>query len=240
MNKPTLQVCLTNGLMDLYQQDIDKKLVVFIDILRNTTTITTALFSGIERVKPVSKVEEANSYLGKPNYIVAGERQGIKIPEFDAGNSPLFFAKRDNSNETLVITSTNGTQSVKYAQGAKVLCCGGFINQTALVAFIKEKKLPTLVLASGWRGDVNIEDTLFAGALVHYLKPYFDVTGDSALISEQLYSQNKNNIIALVSNASHYNRIAVSEQKKDIAYCLSIDVAPVVPVYDGEFLTITT
>jgi len=236
MNKPTLQVCLTNGLINLQSQGINKKLVVFIDILRNTSTMTTALFCGIKKVKPVSTVEEASIYLGKANYIVAGERHGIKIPEFNAGNSPLFFRDRDNSNQTLVITSTNGTQSVKLTQTAKILCCGGFINQTTLISFIKKHRLPTLLLASGWRGDVNIEDTLFAGALVHHLKSEFDVTGDPALISEQLYQQNRNNITEFVSNASHYNRIAVAESKKDIAYCLSVDVAPVVPVFDGEYL----
>lgn len=238
MNKPTLQVCLSNSLMGLHKS-INEKLVVFIDILRNTSTITTALFHGIEKVKPVSKVEEASTYLGKPGYIVAGERQGVKIPEFDADNSPLFFKERDNKNQTLVITSTNGTQSVNYAKAAKILCCGGFVNQTALTSFIKKQQLPTLLLASGWQGDVNIEDTLFAGALVNYLKPYFDVAGDPALISEQLFQQNKNNITELVSNTTHYNRISVAAQKKDITYCLSVDVAPVVPVYDGEYLTIT-
>jgi len=236
MNKPTLQVCLTNSLMHLHQQNLNEKLVVFIDILRNTSTITAALFFGIEKVKPVSTVNEAKAFLGKPNHIVAGERQGIKIDAFDAGNSPLFFKDEDNSNKTLVITSTNGTQSVKHAKAAKVLCCGGFVNQTALVAFIKQQQLPTLILASGWQGDVNIEDTLFAGALVSNLRSYFDVLGDPAIISEQLYQQNKNNIVNLVSNASHYNRIAATEQKKDITYCLSVDVANVVPVYDGEFL----
>lgn len=236
MNKPILQVCLTNGLMNLQKQNLGEKLVVFIDILRNTSTMTTALFCGIEKVKPVSTVEEASIYLGKANYIVAGERHGIKIPEFDAGNSPLFFENKNNKNQTLVITSTNGTQSVKFTKTAKVLCCGGFINQTALISFIKKHQLPTLLLASGWRGDINIEDTLFAGALVHYLRPYFDITGDSALISEQLYKQNQNNIVEFVSNASHYNRIAVTEQKKDITYCLSVDLAPVVPVFDGEYL----
>lgn len=236
MNKPTLQVCLTNSLMNLYQQNINEKLVVFIDVLRNTSTITAALFFGIERVKPVSTVEEAKAFLGKNNCIVAGERQGVKIAEFDADNSPLFFKDANNNNQTLVITSTNGTQSVKHAQAAKVLCCGGFVNQTALISFIRSQQLPTLLLASGWRGNVNIEDTLFAGALVHHLRPYFDVLEDSALISEQLYQHNKNNITELISNASHYNRISVTKQKKDVNFCLSVDVAPVVPIYDGEFL----
>jgi len=238
MNQASIQVCLSNNLMDLYAKDIQKHLIVFIDVLRNTSTMTTALYYGIDKVKPVSKVEEAADFLGKPGYLVAGERHGIKIPEFDAGNSPLFFKDRDNSGQTLVITSTNGTQSVRLAKGAKVLCCGGFINQSSLADFIKEQNLPTLLLASGWRGNVNLEDTLFAGALVHQLKPYFEMLGDPALLAETIYLKHQNNLLDIVNKASHYKRIATSDDSEDIVFCLSKDVAPVVPVYDGEYLSL--
>jgi len=237
MNKHTLQVCLSNNLMDLYQNDIKNHLVVFIDVLRNTSTMTAALFYGINKVKPVAKVEEAAAYLGKPGYLVAGERHGIKIPEFDAGNSPLFFKDRNNANQTLVITSTNGTQSVHLSKNAKVLCCGGFVNQSKLVQFILQQNLPTLLLASGWRGNVNLEDTLFAGALVHSLKNHFDILGDPALLAEQIYTQHKSNLLQVVTKASHFTRIANGSQKGDIAFCFLKDVTPVVPIYDGEFLS---
>lgn len=223
--------------MNLHQKDIEKHLIVFIDILRNTSTMTAALFYGINKVKPVAKVEEAAAYLGKTGYLVAGERQGIKIPEFDAGNSPLFFKDRNNANQTLVITSTNGTQSVHLSKNAKVLCCGGFINQSSLIEFILQHNLPTLLLASGWRGNINLEDTLFAGALVHHLKHHFDVLGDPAILAENLYVQHKNNLLELVMKASHFMRIAKGPQKEDTVFCFSKDINPVVPVYDGEFLS---
>jgi len=238
MNQTSIQVCLSNSLMDLYQKDIEKHLVVFIDILRNTSTMTTALYYGIDKIKPVSKVEEAATFLGKSGYLVAGERHGIKIPEFDAGNSPLFFKDRDNSQQILVITSTNGTQSVRLAKAAKVLCCGGFVNQSSLADFILKKNSPTLLLASGWRGNVNLEDTLFAGALVHQLKSHFEVIGDPALLAEIVYLKHQHNLLDIVNKASYNKRIATSNQNADIAFCLSKDVAPVVPVYDGEYLSL--
>jgi len=236
MQQHTLQVCLSNSLMDLHQQDIEKHLIIFIDILRNTSTMTAALFYGIEKVKPVAKVKEAAAYLEKPGYIVAGERHGIKIPEFDADNSPLFFKNRDNTNQTLVITSTNGTQSVHLSKKAKVLCCGGFVNQSKLTQFILEQNLPTLILASGWRGNVNLEDTLFAGAMVNQLRSHFDVLGDPALLAEMVYLKHQHNIFEIVNKASHYKRIAQTNNTTDITFCLSTDVAPVVPIFDGEYL----
>jgi len=238
MSQPTLQVCLSNSLMYLHEENLNNKLVVFIDILRNTTTMTAALFYGIEKVKPVSKVEEAAAFLGQQNIMVAGERGGLKIPEFDAGNSPLFFKGKDNSNQTLVITSTNGTQSVRLAKHAALLCCGGFINQTALVNFIKKNNLPIVLLASGGRSNVNLEDTLFAGSLVHQLKNNFDVVGDPALLAETIYLHHQQDIVGVVTNASHYVRNAVAEQKADLEYCFSDDIAPVVPIYDDGFLVL--
>jgi len=222
--------------MFLHQDELKDHLVVFIDVLRNTSTMTAALYYGINKVKPVAKVEEAEIYLGKPNYIVAGERHGIKIPEFDAGNSPLFFKDRDNSEQTLVITSTNGTQSVQLAKEAKILCCGGFVNQSKLIEFIIAQGLPVLLLACGWRGNVNLEDTLFAGALVHNLKDHFELFGDPAILAEHLYLQHQNKVLEVISKASHFMRIAKGPQKEDTAFCFSKDITPVVPIFDGEYL----
>ncbi len=224
--------------MFLHQDQLSDHLVVFIDVLRNTSTMTAALYYGIQKVKPVAKVEEAAAYLGKAGYLVAGERHGIKIPEFDAGNSPLFFKDRDNANQTLVITSTNGTQSVHLTKNAKLLCCGGFVNQSSLAQFILQQNLPVLLLASGWRGNVNLEDTLFAGALVHQLKSNFEVLGDPALLAETIYLQHQHHIFETINRASHYKRIAQTDSTADLTFCLTKDITPVVPVFDGEYLSL--
>ena len=233
--KASIQVCLSNGLLHLDQ--LEDKLVVFIDILRNTSVMTTALYHGVEKVKPVSSLEEASSYLGKENFIVAGERNAIKIPEFDFGNSPYDYI--DNSHtkgKTLVITSTNGTQSVAKAKAAAKLICGGFVNHDVMCDYLLKENMPVLLLASGWKHQVNIEDTLSCGAIINRLKDHFEVKGDPALIADLLYQQVKSDIPAAIGKSSHYYRIASQSQKRDVDFCLKFNATPVVPVYDGEFL----
>jgi len=87
--KPTLEVILSNSLIPF--NSLEGKIVVFIDVLRNTSVMTTALFAGIEKVKPVATIDEAKSYLGKENFVCAGERDAIKLPEMDYGNSPYDY-----------------------------------------------------------------------------------------------------------------------------------------------------
>ena len=219
--------------------EVENKLVVFVDVLRNTSTMTAALFHGIEKVKPFAKVEEVMAYQGKANYITAGERQGIKIPEFDKGNSPLAFVDQDNAGKTLVITSTNGTQSVHLSKEAAILTCGSFVNETVLKNFIIEKNMPTLLLASGWRNNMSLEDTLFVGRLVELLKNDFEQIGDPSIMAHAVYKQAEQvGMKEFVMQGAHYMRIRVTDENDDIDYCFSTDVAPVVPLYDGEFLRV--
>src|SRR5438094_8157671 len=65
--------------------------VVF-DVLRATSSITTALANGAEEIYPVRSIEEARALqeeLG--DAALAGERGGEKIDGFNYGNSPLEF-----------------------------------------------------------------------------------------------------------------------------------------------------
>lgn len=218
---------------------VEDKLVVFVDVLRNTSTMTAALFHGMDKVKPVASVEETLSYNGKEGYITAGERHGIKIPEVDKGNSPLAFVDQDNKGKTLVITSTNGTQSVHAASNAAILTCGSFVNETVLKDFILEKNMPTLLLASGWRNNMSLEDTLFVGRLVELLKNDFEQEGDPLIMAHAIYKQAEQvGMKEFVMQGSHYVRIRATNDNDDIDYCFTTDIAPVVPVYDGEFLRV--
>jgi len=235
--KATLEVVLSNSLIPF--NNLSNKIVVFIDILRNTSVMITALNQGIAQVKPVASVDEAKSYLGKENFIVAGERDAIKIPEFDYGNSPYDYIDNPNiKGKTLVITSTNGTQSVNLAKEADVLVCGGFVNETKVIEYLKENNRPVVLLASGWKGKVNVEDSLCCGMLVEKLKDDFKIENDSALLSQALYNQHKENIVQLIEKTSHYHRVVHQAHKKDVAYCFKNNAAPVLPIYNGSYLTL--
>ena len=73
-SRPAVEVCFTPNLYPLHMDNAD--IVVVIDVLRATTAICTAFHNGIEKVIPVSTLEEAIEYRHKKDHIVAAERKG--------------------------------------------------------------------------------------------------------------------------------------------------------------------
>ena len=65
--------------------------VIVVDVLRSTSCITMAVKNGAERVIPAVDPGEAASIAGRlgiRDCVLAGERGGIKLPDFNLGNSP--------------------------------------------------------------------------------------------------------------------------------------------------------
>ena len=87
-----IDVCLSPIQIPLF--NISDKVVVVIDILRATSTITTALNFGAEKVIPIATIEEGIEYQ-KNGYIVGAERNGQKYNGFEYGNSPFEYMKND-------------------------------------------------------------------------------------------------------------------------------------------------
>ncbi len=233
-DKSTLDVILTPNLLSLYP--LEGKVVLVIDILRATTTMTVALDQGAEKVIPVESIEECLSYQGKPNHILAGERGGQKVEGFNYGNSPFEFMDGVVKGKTLVLTTTNGTRAIEMSKGAYKVIVGGFLNFTALSRWIISESRDTLLLCSGWRDKFNLEDTVFAGAVVHHLKEYFLVDSDAAFAAEKLYLNSRRNMLHFMKQSSHYRRLARFGVVNDIKYCLRPDLTNVVPVLKGNAL----
>ncbi len=60
---------------------------------------------------PVAEIDEALRYKEK-GYIVAGERESVKLEAFDLGNSPLDYTPEKIGRHSIAITTTNGTQAL--------------------------------------------------------------------------------------------------------------------------------
>lgn len=234
-DKAILEVCLTPGLLPLYP--IDDKVVVVIDVLRATTTMCVAIDQGALQVIPVETLEECLSYRGREDFIIAGERNGRKVEGFDFGNSPFEFMNGVVKGKTLVLTTTNGTRAIKLAQHAHQVVIGGFLNFSALTEWIVSEGRDTLLLCSGWRNKFNLEDTIFAGAVIHHTKEHFLVDSDSSFAAEKLYINSRRNMMHFVKQSSHYRRLAHLGVVNDVKYCLRPDLTDVVPVLkDGALV----
>jgi 2-phosphosulfolactate phosphatase len=233
-DKSTLDVILTPNLLNLYP--LEGKVVVVIDVLRATSTMTVALDQGANKVIPVESIEECLSYKDKPDHILAGERGGQKVQGFAYGNSPFEFMDGVVKGKILVLTTTNGTRAIEMSKSAYHVIAAGFLNFSAIANWIINESRDTLLLCSGWRDKFNLEDTVFAGAMINHLKEHFLVDSDSAFAAEKLYLNSRNNMLHFMKQSSHYKRLAKFGVVNDIKYCLRPDLTSVVPILKNNAL----
>jgi 2-phosphosulfolactate phosphatase len=230
----SIHVCLSPELTHLY--DLSDKTVVVVDILRATSCMTTAFAHGITAIRPVANLEECRE-LKTQGYITSGERNGEKVEGFDKGNSPFEYMGADMRGNKIAFTTTNGTQAIAKSKSARELLIGSFLNLSAVVKHLKSSSNSVLIVCAGWKGRVNLEDTLFAGAVVDALKNDFDISDDAELIALQQYEQAKGNMVEFLGQSSHVKRLNRLNIHKDIAFCLTPDQYNVLPrLVEGELV----
>ena len=210
-------------------EDIENKNVVVIDVLRASSTICTILNQGADAVRTVSSVEEAREFKVK-GLIVGGERGGKKVDGFDFGNSPFDYQKDTIANKEVVLTTTNGTKCIEMAKGANLLIVGSFLNLSAVCDVLDETDNDVVLFCAGWRDKVNLEDSLFAGAVCHGLNGDY-VFDDASLLCQSAYQLTEDDLYRHMQQSSHFHRLSKHGVDKDIAYCCKIDLIDTVPVY---------
>ena len=234
--KPSLHTVLTPQLLDLYE--VNDAIVVIIDVFRATSTMATALYNGASKIIPVDSAELCIEMGKQTGGITAGERDGKIIPGLSYGNSPSEYPRSFIENKTLVITTTNGTKLLHMAlkQGAKEVITGSFPNLTKVVNFLKEQNANVILGCSGWKNRFNIEDTLFAGAVIEAIKDQFTIHCDSSFMAHQLYNMHKNDMPNYIKTLTHWHRLAAYGLEEDMQYCVSMDVAPSLPIFKNGAL----
>lgn len=233
-----IEVCQSPELIHLF--DLNGKIVVVVDILRATSTMTVALAQGVKSIIPVSTVEECLVYKNN-GCLTAAERNGSKVEGFDLGNSPFSFLENDFSGMELAMTTTNGTKAINLSHSAAEVLIGSFLNLSAVAKYIKSQDNDVVVFCAGWKGHINLEDTLFAGALVTALSDEYVVDQDMSIISRHLYANAKADLVQFVSGSSYCIRMETKGLKNDIEYCLQMDKFNNVPrLVKGKLKNITT
>jgi len=222
--------------------DLSNAVVVIIDVLRATSTICTALFNGARCVIPVDSVAKCIELGRQIDGITAGERDGQIAEGLKHGNSPFEYPEEFIKGKTLVLTTTNGTKLLHMAldRGAGQVVTGSFPNISAVCQYLLFKNQNVILACAAWKDRVNIEDLLFAGAVINKVKKNFDINCDSSQISETLYLDAKKDLYEFmkVKKASHYNRLSGYGLEKDIRYCLTPDSANVLPFYENGKLIV--
>lgn len=239
--EPGLYTCLSPALLHLY--DVTNTVVVVIDVLRATSTIATALYNGAKEVIPVDSVEKCIQLGRKLACVTAGERDGQIAPGLQYGNSSFEYPREFIAGKTLVLTTTNGTRllHMALAKGATEIVTGSFLNLSAVCDHLLKMNKKVILACAAWKDKVNMEDTLFAGAVIARIKESFSINCDSSHIAENLYHQAKDDLYEFmkINDASHYHRLTGFGLERDIRHCLTNDLANVLPLYNDGKLTAT-
>jgi 2-phosphosulfolactate phosphatase len=229
-----IEVCLTPALLGLY--DINKSIVVVIDILRATSSIVYGIDNGATSIIPVAQVEDCLKYT-EYGYLLAAERNGEVVAGYDFGNSPFSYTKERVAGKTVVLTTTNGTKALHLARAtAEQVVIGSFLNLKALCDWLKTQRQDVLLLCAGWKDQANLEDTLFAGAVVKELSGLFTEFDDSSIMAEDLYKLAEHDLAAYMTKSSHSHRLAALNIGEDVKFCLQLNVCTAIPVLIGDAL----
>lgn len=225
--KPSIEVCLSPALFKY--NNLEEKNIVVIDVLRATSTICNALFHGAKAVVPVEHTEDCFQFKGE-EYLLAGERNGTIAEGFDFGNSPLEYTQDVVKDKTLVLTTTNGTKCLNMSKSAGKVIAASFPNLSAVAAELLSDSKDVILFCAGWKDHFNLEDTLFAGAVTELLKYDFNIANDSAFAARQLYVNSAEHLHEVIRHSSHFKRLSHYGVYEDIEFCLTPDIAPVLPV----------
>jgi len=236
--RPYLYTVLSPSLLKLY--DISDSIVVIVDVLRATSTIASALYNGAKSVIPVDSVADCIKLGRQMEVITAGERDGQIAEGLQYGNTPLQYTPDFIKGKTLVLTTTNGTKLLHLAlkANAKGIITGSFCNISAVCEYLISQKSNVILACAAWKNRINIEDTLFAGAVINRIKDNFDINCDASQIAETLYLQANGNLFDFLKekNASHYHRLMGFHLEKDIRFCLTEDNSSILSLYSGGHL----
>lgn len=226
----TIEVISSPALYDFRATEVPHTTVVT-DILRATTSICAAFKAGVEEIVPLDSLDFLNDYSLK-GYLLAAERFGKKIGNAQCGNSPVQYLKSDLSGKKLAYSSTNGTVGILKAwHSSKELFVGCFSNLSAVSGKVNGCGGNVVILCSGWKNDISLEDTLFAGALTEQLITLgeYEPLNDSAHMALDLYRAVKEDLYEYCLKGSHIQRLLRLDCEEDVRFALTIDSMEIVP-----------
>lgn len=213
---------------------------IAVDVLRATSTMATVLAAGGEAVQVFSDLNRlmtVSEAWPPEKRLRAGERGGAKVAGFDLGNSPLDCTADLVAGRRLFISTTNGTRALQRIEKAPIVLAAALINRAAVVKFLLEKQPETVwIVGSGWEGSYSLEDTVCAGAIAHSIwqktnSSLGEISGNDELISAiSLYSQWQNDLLGLLNQASHGQRLLRLECLEDLKYCSQTDILDILPI----------
>jgi Phosphosulfolactate phosphohydrolase and related enzymes len=216
----------------------EQDVYIVIDVMRATTTMTIMFEQGARQVLAAESLEQAlASKTQAPDRLLCGERHTQTPKGFNHGNSPAFFAQHNWSEQTLVLTTSNGTRALFACPEQSTRLAGCFYNGTAVAtlahAIAQERHSNIAIVCGAEYGYFALEDSACAGYLAKEL-----LTLDPTLtIHDSVYgaitlhdSYPPQQLIKKAQSALDLIEIG---QQQDLDYCLKKNGSLCVPTVEG-------
>jgi len=227
----------------LNKADLERKTVVVIDVLRSSTTICACLLAGARGVIPTEDPGDAGELrtrLGADAAVLAGERDGFKIENFQYGNSPAEFTSATVGDKTVILCTTNGTGIFARTAKAETILCGGLVNISRVAEEVARIDQDLVVVCAGREGGFSVEDTICAGMLIELLRTSHRkqiLLNDAASLALMLYDRTRTSIPRAIAEGEHARFLASLGFADDVDLCTRVDSMPVLPLLkDGRLV----
>ncbi len=147
--------------------------VVVIDVLRAFTTAAYAFTAGVDRIYPVSGVDEAVRLKSTlEGAFVMGEDDGYKPEAFDFSNSPGEICRTNVNGHILVQRTSAGTQGLTRAGKPDMLLAASFVVAGATVRYLQsfEPEQVSFIVTGTYKGRDGDEDRACADYIEALMK----------------------------------------------------------------------
>ena len=210
---------------------------IVVDVLRATTTVVAACAAGCRRIIPVvddAAAMAAATSFARDEVVLAGERGGDPIPGFDLGNSPLEFTADRVEGRTIILTTTNGTATMRAASQAAAGAVAALTNVGATADWALAQGRDITVLCSGDDGAFSLEDAVCAGVIIGRLvtrAPDLELS-DGADLARGLGQYYEKRLGQARLHSRWARRLAAKGRAADVDACLQLDTTSLVPVLE--------
>jgi 2-phosphosulfolactate phosphatase len=202
-----------------------------IDVIRATSTICQALDAGYERVLCAAEVEDARAF-GSDDMTLGGERLGVRIEDFDLGNSPREYLEPRTPG--LALSTTNGTRAIVTAAARcdRVLIAS-LLNLAAVIEAAASHGDDVAVFCAGVKGAFALDDAYVAGRVSEGLGAERSDAAEAAVRLARSYGTAEEAFRASRSGRNLINH--GPELEADIPWCARESVLDVVPRLTGMY-----
>jgi len=209
---------------------------VVIDVIRATSSIVLAFTHGCRTVFPAESEEEAHALkAAHPQALLCGERNGRRIKNFVLGNSPREFTADAVGGQEVILTTSNGTRTLRAVGAGRTVAIGALMNRAAVAAWLWNRGTDSLLVCSGYEGIFSLEDAVCAGAIADRGAELGLVLGDGAQACQVLWHRYASDLPGLLTHTAWGQHIVAIGLGPDLEMCAQLDTTDAVPVlHDGD------